>query len=365
MLKLNNMKRVTFKILLPVIFIVAFGTNVLAAKEEFSKVLQKEFPANTQTDLEINNKYGDVHIENWDQNSIRIVVKITVDARDKNAADDLLDKLNVDFAQEGNHISAITKIAEDFGKSHFSFGNNGKKFSIDYTVNMPKSNALKIINKYGNIFIDEMNGFVDVDLKYGEMNINKLSRADEKPMNQIVMAYAKAHIIDCNWLKLQVSYSGIDIERSKALILLSKYSQGNLGRTSSLVGDNSYDTYQVDALSNLVIEGKYSNFKINNVAKKVNLNTKFTDFQISSIPAGFESIEVNNQYGKIDLGIERGASYKLDATAKYTNIDYPSENAKVNKISENTRMSVNGTVGNNPKASVKINTEYGGVKLIR
>lgn len=359
------MKRVTFKIFLLTSILIASGTKVLAEKIEFSKVLQKEFSINPQSDLEINNKYGDVHIENWDQNSFKIVVKITVDARDKNSADDLLEKLDVEFKQEGNHISATTNIAEDFGRSHFAFGDKGKKFSIDYTVTMPRNNALKISNKYGNIFIDEMNGFVDVDLKYGDMNINKLNRGDEKPMNQIIIAYAKANIADCNWLKLQVSYSKIGIERSKALILLSKYSHGNLGKTSSLVGDNSYDTYQIDGLTNLVIEGKYSNFKINNVAKKVNINTRFTDFQIGSVPTGFESIEVNNQYGKIDIGIEPGASYRLDGTAKYTNIDYPDVNARVNKISENTRMSVNGTIGNNPKASVKIITEYGGVKLVR
>lgn len=357
------MKKVTFKIfLLTALSLIVFG-KVKAEKEEFSKVIQKEFAVNSNSNLEINNKYGDVHIQNWEQSSFKIVVKITVDVKDRNQADKLLEMLNVVFTQEGDRIQAITKISEDFGKSHGWFGNNGKKFSIDYTVNMPKTNNLKIANRYGNIFIDEMKSFVDIDLKYGDMTINKLTRGDEKPMNQIIIGYAKANIRDANWLKLQVSYSRIDIENSQALILLSKYSRGNLGKTSSLVSECAYDQYQLGNLSNLVIEGKYSNFQINSIAKKIDINIKYSDFKVNSVPKTFESIEVENQYGKVNIGIEPGASYRLDGTARYTNIEYPNDNARLNRISENTRLSVNGTIGANPKASVKVNTEYGGVKL--
>lgn len=359
------MKTKKFKIFLLIVFSVSlFYSKAFAGKEEFSKVLQKQFSINSNSELEINNKYGDVHIQNWDQNEFKIVVKITVDANDKNKADELLDMLTVIFTQEGDRITATTKISEDFGKAKGWFGNNsGKKFSIDYTVNMPKTNSLKISNKYGNIFIDEMKGLVNINLKYGDMNINRLTRGDDKPLNQIDMAYSKANIVECSWLKLQVSYSKINIDKSKALILMSKYSKGNLGKTSSLVGENSYDSYQIGDLSNLVIVGKYSNFQINSIAKKIDLNVKYTDVKVNMVPKSFESIDINNQYGKVNIGIETGASYRLDGVAKYTNIDYPSDNARLNRISENTKLTVNGTIGNDPKATVKVNTEYGGVKL--
>lgn len=361
------MKRGTFKIFLLTIISLTFASKVLAEKEEFAKVVQKEFAINPNSSLEINNKYGDVHIQNWDQNSFKIYVKITVDVRDKNQADELLDMLNVVFTQENNHYTASTNISNDFGKAHGWFGNNGKKFTIDYTVNMPKENSLKVANKYGNIFINEMSGFVDIDLKYGAININKLTRGDEKPMNQIMVSYSsKVSVVDCNWLKLQVSYcDNVNIGRSKALILLSKYSKGNLGRTNSLVGDNSYDHYQIQDLSNIVIEGKYSSFNINSIAKKIDVNIKYSDFKVNKVPKSFESIEVNNQYGQVSIGIEPGASYRLDGTAKYTNIEYPSENARLNRISENTRLSVNGTIGSDPKATVRVDTQYGGVRLIQ
>lgn len=357
------MKKATFKILIFSVLILCIHIKSYAGKEEFSKTIQKEFQINSSSILEINNKYGDIHIQDWDQNSFKITVKITVDSKDKRYAEDLMDLLNVEFSQEENRIIANTKISEDFGNAKGWFGNSGKKFSIDYTVNMPKRNSIKLNNKYGNIFINEMNGFIDIDLKYGDMTINKLTRGDEKPMNQIILAYGKASVTDCNWLKLQLSYSKIDIDRNKALILVSKYSKGSIGKSSSIVGDNSYDSYVIGDLSNLVVVGKYSNFQINSVSKKIDLNTKFTDFKVNTIPKTFESIGVENQYGKVSLGIEPGASYHLEGVAKFTSIEYPNENARLNRVSENTKMSVNGTIGSNPKAKVRVNTQYGGVKL--
>lgn len=361
------MKKVTFKIfLLTALSLLLAGQKVQAGMEEFSKVIQKEFSVNSNSSLEINNKYGDIHVQNWEQNSFKIEVKITVDVKDKGQAEKLLDMLNVVFSQDGDHITAITKISEDFGKSHGWFGNSGKKFSINYKVNMPRKNNLKVLNKYGSIFIDELDGFTDIDLKYGSLNINKLTRGDEKPMNQIAAAYSKVSIEECNWLKLQLSYcNNINLERSKAIILLSKYSGGNLGQLSSLVGDNSYDHYKISDLANVVIEAQYSNFQVNSVAKKIDLNIRYSDFKVNNVPKTFESVEISNRYGKVNLGIEPGASYKLDGVAKFANIEYPNDNARLNRISENTRLTVNGTIGNAPKATVKINTEYGGVRLIQ
>lgn len=352
-----------FLLTIAAVFIHYF--TVQAGMEEFTKTIQKEYPITANSELAISNKYGDVQIQNWDQKSFKIVVKIMVDVKDRKVADDLLSMLNVDFSQEGDRITATTKIEDSFGRSRGWFGGDfGKRFSINYTVYMPKTNNLHVDNKYGNIFIDEMSGFVDIDLKYGSMTINKLSREDDKPMNQVVMAYSKGNIVECKWLKLQVSYSKIDIDRSKAIILISKYSKGSIGKASSLVADNSYDGYQIGEIGNFVVVGKYSNFQVKYLSKKIDLDVKYTDVSVGTVSKTFENIDVTSKYGKINLGIEPGASYYLDGYAGYTSIDYPTENSRVNRINENVKMTVKGTIGSNPKGSVKINTEYGGVRLM-
>ena len=82
------------------------------------------------------------------------------------------------------------------------------------------------------------------------------------------------------------------------------------------------------------------------------------------MPAGFEQINIENEYGSFRIGIESSASYRIYGEAKYANISYP-DRGRVSRIKETSRTSVKGIVGDdkNTKSEVEINTKYGSVKL--
>lgn len=333
--------------------------------EEFSKTVSKDFDAPKGTSLEVSNKYGSIEVGNWDKPSIQIDVKITVEHRSKEEADRLLQMINIRFSTENEWVRAITEMDKDFGTSHIWFGErDGKRFRIDYKISVPKYINIQFNNKYGDISINEIGGFTEIDLKYGSLNINKLTRGDEKPLNAIVVGYGKATITECNWLKLNISYSPMaTIDKAKALILISKYSKATIESASSLVAESGYDGYTVGSLTNFVLTGKYSHYSVRNVAKKIEAEIKYSGFEVGTIPASFESIKIQNAYGKVELGIAREASYTLNAFVKYANIDYP-DNDRISSISENTSKTVKGVVGTGkPTATVDINSSYGGVDL--
>ena len=155
------------------------------------------------------------------------------------------------------------------------------------------------------------------------------------------------------------------IDKAKALILISKYSKASIESASSLVAESAYDGYNIGSLSNFVLTGKYSHYNVKNVAKKIDVRIKYSGFEVETIPASFESIDVENAYGKLDLGIAREASYSLNAFVKYADINYP-DNDRISSISENTSKTVKGVVGKGkPTATVDINSSYGGVDLIK
>jgi hypothetical protein len=354
-----------FKSLL-IIALVSIAIPINAAKEEYSKTLQKEYTVHANTSLEVINKYGEVHIEDWDKQLIRIDVKITVDHNNKAEADALLKMINVTFSEIGDNVKAVTEIDEGFGNSRGWFGNHeGKKFRIDYQIKIPKAISLKLSNKYGNIFLSNLAGMLDIDLKYGNLNINSITRGDLKPMNQISVAYGKATIDQASWVKLNLSYSKASFQSCKALIAVSKYSKINLDKASSIVAESAYDDYSIGDLSNLVLTGKYSHYSFRSIAKKLDAEVKYSDINAESIPAGFESIKVENSYGKISLGIDPSASYELNAFVKYAGIRYP-ENNRVSRIAQNTQTTVRGPIGNGKSDSkVDINSSYGGVNLMK
>jgi hypothetical protein len=180
----------------------------MAESEEFSKNLHKDYDANENTLLIIQNKFGDVDINNWDKNKVSIDVIITVDHKNEEKAKELIDYIEVEFNQTGNTIEAITKIDEKFSKwNSFTFNDNQKEFSIDYKVNIPKNIKLDLLNKYGSVFINEVAGHTKISVKYGNLKINKLTRENIKPLNEIYLGYSNGTIEDCKWLNLNIKYS--------------------------------------------------------------------------------------------------------------------------------------------------------------
>ena len=173
---------------------------------EVTKEFHKEYKAGPNTTLDINNKYGDVVIQSWDQDQVVIDVKITVELPSQEKAQKLLDYIDVSFSESESLISAKTVIDDNF--TFKGWGGDSKKFSIDYNIKMPAGTSLALANKYGNTDIDELNGQVNLDIKYGNLTAGKLTRGNIKPLNRLNLAYGKGTIDEAGWLDLTVRYVG-------------------------------------------------------------------------------------------------------------------------------------------------------------
>ena len=158
----------------------------------------------------------------------------------------------------------------------------------------------------------------------------------------------------------------MDIAKSQAILLDSKYSKIILGETSSIVGESKYDNIKIENIKNLVLENGYTEVNIGELTKKLNYSGSYGSFSIDRIPAGFESLDVETHYMGVKLGIEESASYKLDAKVTYGGLKYNEDNFKnQRRIVENNSQEVSGIVGKeeNPSSKVNVRASYGTVKL--
>ncbi|MCX6253903.1 MAG: hypothetical protein NTV31_05430 [Bacteroidia bacterium] len=346
------------------LFIALFLGSITLSAQEVTKEFHKEFTAGANTTLEISNRYGDVVIQSWDKDQVVIDVKVTVELPNKERAQKLLDYIDVQFYEGTNLISAKTVIDNKF---NFTGWGDSRRFSIDYNVKMPVGTALTLSNKYGNTDIDELHGLMNLDIKYGNLTAGKLTRGNVKPLSYLNLAYGKATIDEVGWMDLTVRYCGtMDITKSQALLLDSKYSKLYLGETSSVVGESKYDNLRIDNINNLVLENGYTEVNIGVLTKKLNYNGSYGSFSVDRIPAGFESIDVETHYMGVRLGIEESANYKLDAEVKYGGLKYNEDNFKnQRRIIGNNSNEVSGIVGKeeSPSARVNIIASYGSVKL--
>ncbi|MGD9977631.1 MAG: hypothetical protein AB7S54_06820, partial [Bacteroidales bacterium] len=84
-----------------------------AAKGRLNKVYDREFNVNAATRLLIQNKYGQVNVENWDKNTISIHVEVKVDNPNDEKAKTMLNAIDIEFSESDNAVSAITSFDED------------------------------------------------------------------------------------------------------------------------------------------------------------------------------------------------------------------------------------------------------------
>jgi hypothetical protein len=358
------MKKLHYKTGTLLIAALLFFPYIMQA-EEAVKEFHKEYTAGPNTNLEINNRYGDVIIASWDNNQIVIDVKVTVELPSKEKAEKLIGYIDVQFTQDGDLILARTVIDDKF--SFTGWGGDSKKFSIDYNVKMPSKTALKLANRYGNTKINELAGLVNLDIKYGNLTAGKLTRGNEKPWNSINLAYGKGTIEETGWLTLNIRYTGnLEINKSTAILLDSRYSKLILGETSSVVGESKYDNLRIKKINNLDLDNGYSDVNVETLATKLRYDGSYGSFSIENIPADFESIDVAARYMGVKLGIAENASYELDGRVRYGGLKYNEDNFKFNRrIVENNSIEVSGVIGSNesPTSKVKIDASYGTVRL--
>jgi hypothetical protein len=336
------------------------------SQEEFSREYEKKYSCSKQTNFKLYNKYGDIEIKDWQKDEINIVAKIVLKGISEQKADEVFKLVKINFSQEGNSIRVETDYDDAFFKMINRNLGNKNRFEVNYVISMPSYIKSDIENKYGSLFISKLTSASRIKVKYGNLKINQLEGAGKDQMVNIELGYSDGTIESCQWLKIMCKYSKLYIQESKALIIMSKYSKLTIDKGSSIVSESKYDGFKIGTLANFVTESEYSNFKFNEISKKIRLNTKYTDFKVERVTAGFELIEIENKYGSINIGIEEGASYRLKGYAQYAKIHYPS-NARINRHQENTELRVEGIVGDDsselPKVSIQ--TKYGGVNLTR
>ncbi len=345
------------KILTTAAFVFLFlgGMTKAIAHDEYTRVIKKDFPVNPDANLIISNKFGQVHLNNWEKNIIAFEVKITVEASDERAAAKILDKISVNISGSQSQVEARTEF--DGGDLH---GKN--KVHIDYMVNIPATVNLDLTNKFGDIYINQLEGKAKIDLSYGDMEVNKFNNSD----NLIEIKFGTAEVKSIKGAVLTLKYSKMNLDYAGSLRLDSKYSDMNASQVISLTGNFEGGSLTLENSTALDTKTKFSNLQVTRLDKNLNLDIQYGNFEVEQLPPDFNSLTINNKYGTVSVGIAKNASYLLDADLKFCELSYPEESASfTQKIITNTTKSYKGTVGklSNPTSKVYIRSEFGHVSL--
>jgi len=241
-----------------------------------------------------------------------------------------------------------------------SFGRS--KITIDYTVNMPPTVNLNLTNKFGDVYINELTGKGNLNVAYGNMEINKLSNSD----NVIEVNFGKADIQSISGAMLTLKYSDLKLDYAGSLFVDSKFSDINAKKIISLSATVEGGNLNVETSSAITVKSKFSDVKFGHLDKKADIEIQYGDFDLNDLSPDFTAITIHNKYGDVKVPVPAGANYSLDAEVKFCDIDFPEKLSNITEqISTNTSKSIKATVGKNPnpEAKVYVRSEFGDVTL--
>ena len=273
----------------------------------------KIYPGST---LDITNKYGKIEFVNWDKDSAMIEAFLKIQTNSASRMSKLRNSIDFDFSITNHYIVAKTvfktngnAIISGIKNIAESIVYNGDEVKIDYIVTIPKNINIRVNNKYGDVYADDIDGDIRFIVANGGFKANNLTGNVS-----IELSFGDGTLNKMDKGRLAVSYSDFTVKEANQLNLESKSSKINIENVESLKLKSRHDKLQLGSLKFLTGETDFSDIWINSLTEEMNLNTKFGSITTDNIRKGFSFVNINSELTDLSLFFERGSTYQYDIT---------------------------------------------------
>lgn len=345
---------------------------VLAQQYEKSRTLTKAFPATAETSLQIINKYGNVHILPWEEDSIRFEINIKVESSKQSKVEKTYDAIDIEFSESsyyviaqtifGNQKNAFWADVTDFTNSMLKGGNNAQ---IDYTVYIPSDNELTIENKFGNIYMTDHSGKVVITISNGDVRGGKFN------VLELEHGFGNVVIDSIDRGTLNLAYTELKLNYCKDLRITSKSSKPVIKSFGTLRLNSKRDTYFFEKAGLINGESSFSYLTVEELKGDIILNTNYGNLNIDSFGRNFSMMNLAARYTDVSILCDQGFKYYLEVYYdEKTRMIYPKSPPIfiIKELEEqDADFLLSGHAGSNADdvPRMKVNIEGGSVNLIQ
>jgi hypothetical protein len=358
-----------------ILYIIALiiGAPLFLTAQTYSEKREqsKSFKLKSGTVVQITNKYGNINVLPWEKDSVRIEVSMSAQSKQAAKVVKILSSIDCEMISAANLISARTVFYDNsatFWKDVVSYAgqviNTSNNLQINYTVYMPVTNAIKIENKFGNVYMDSHKGNVNITLANGDLQARNFSGA-----LKLKLEFGSASIQDADNAQLNINYSDFTLRKANTLNLNSRSSTIEIEEADAIELLSSRDKLTVKSCSSLSGEASFSRIKINELKTACNLSTKYGELKLNSITRNFRTIFIKSEYADLFLGLGTSDSYSVDLIhdAK-TNLNIsPAINSQLKKETLNAKagnLQATGTIGRAGTSHVSVTSKAGSLTVL-
>lgn len=337
--------------------LLAFCLISLSANAAKNKEIEKKFKS--IDNLKIEAHYGKVQIKTWDKNEVSFKILIVVDGSKEEKNQTMLDNINIDFTEGDQQLIAQTVLGDFFSlkKLTNSLFNKGK-IKITYTVQMPANTNLEIIQKNGDVIMDNTNAQFSLDHTNGNFTATELNGE-----NRVKLSNVQFSVKVLNNTELAAASSNLKIENANKLSGESRDSDYNIQVIDNLNIKSSRDKFDIKEIEYLYGTSNFSKFEIAQMGGEIDYDLKFGHINIFNVNNMFSFIKLDSKYANIGLSFMDGCNLEYEINHKSVKFDNSNDFTLKNKeTADNKTFVAKGKIGNK-KTFSKVNIRANNCKM--
>jgi len=351
---------------------MAFSGAITAQETKATKSLSRAYLGSSLSMVEIVNKYGDVNVVEWDNDSVRFDVTIEAYGKSESSARKIMNRIDFDFKHVGQYVSAETILdrksgffeeiwnsIDDYSKKLLS----SNKLTINYEVSVPKGAGIDVENKFGEVYLADLSGRIDIKMSHGELKTGILNGE-----SKLDLSFVNALIKEVKNGEVKLNASELEIELAHLLELQSNSSEINIEQANRLRidsrGDRKMEIHEVGILRG---KSSFTRIEVDELVEEVDLNMSFGDIRIRNVKSNFSQLIIDGKSADIRVSFDPKAYFNLDLFAKEEKLtmEYIDEKSVETSHPEDKFVLIRGLVGSEKPypGVVKINAQNGEVRI--
>ena len=281
-----------------------------------TRQISKRFKITPETRIELTNKYGKIEFNAWEKDSVVINIEISVEDKKLSKLEKSLDNIDFETISNPNFLIVRTVVGDNMGsiekelqklmETVFQASGN---MEINYSVWLPITNELKVENKFGDIYIGDYSGDIEIDLSNGNLKSH-----DFDGKTKITLNFGDATINNIKNGTFECNYGEVYLKDADKLHISSKSSEFEINNISDLSTESRRDKFRIKKADLVDAKGSFSNFRLSELTDRAILRVEYGDIEIEKIANDFSSVYIESNSTDIDLYFNNNSKFNFEIT---------------------------------------------------
>lgn len=338
------------------VMLVLLGTQVSAkGLEEKSKKISKTYQVSSAVELGVVNQFGKVHVNTWEKNEFKVDVEIVARGKDAARAQQLLDKIIIDISEQSAQVAFKTTFTSSMNTR------SQESFEVNYTINAPSDNTLKVANKFGDTYISSRLGETNLEVSYGSLKVEDMTGKLD-----LELGFGSGTVGETGESEMVVKYANLTVGAAKRMEMEQQFSEVEIHSADHLKLESKYGSVGIGIVNSLDAEAQFSGLSIDELTGLLYLETSYvSDFVIGKVHKSFSGIEISGKFSNYKLHLEEGLQADLDAAFSFSDLRPTNDTIELtHRVKKDNRNEYKGTIGGgNVNKKIIVRSSYGDLSI--